>query len=84
MFHVRNNIVGKRVKLARLQCSPRMTQQALAVRLQLDGWDISRSGVAKIELGLRRVTDKEVVRLAKALSVPVAWLFEETDNKDGG
>jgi hypothetical protein len=31
--------------------------------------------VAKIELGLRQVTDIEVTLLADALGVDVAWLF---------
>jgi len=79
MFHMRNNIIGKRVKLARIQHKPRLTQDDLATRLQLDGWNISRAGVAKIELGLRQVTDIEVVRLANALDVPIYWLFEEID-----
>ena len=76
MFCMRN-IVGPRVKLARHRFDPRMTQDALALRLQLDGWDISRTGVAKIELGIRQVTDVEVVRLVKALKVSAAWLLGE-------
>jgi hypothetical protein len=55
----------------------RMTQVALATRLQLDDWDIARSGVAKIEIGLRQVTDIEAEKLAKALDVSIAWLFGE-------
>ncbi len=54
-----------------------MTQEALALRLQLDDWDISRSGIGKIEVGLRQVTDIKVVKLAKALDVSDAWLLEE-------
>lgn len=57
-----------------------MTQEALALRLQLDDWDISRSGIGKIEIGLRQVTDTEVVKLAKALDVSVAWLFGKSED----
>ncbi len=71
------NIVGERVKQARLHHHPRLTQEALAARLQLEGWDIGRSGVAKIELGLREVRDTEVGKLAQALEVSVGWLFGE-------
>ncbi len=71
------NIIGERVKQARLNHQPRMTQAALATRLQLEGWDIPRSGIAKIELGLREVTDIEVARLAKVLGVSIGWLFGE-------
>lgn len=73
------NIIGKRVKLARTRFTPRMTQQQLAVRLQLDNWDIDRSGVAKIEMGLRQVTDIELVKLAAALNVSAAWLLGESE-----
>jgi transcriptional regulator with XRE-family HTH domain len=55
-----------------------MTQRELAERLQLSGWDISRSGIAKVETGLRKVTDVEVALLAEALGVHVAWLFDQT------
>lgn len=71
------NVVGERVKLARSRHQPRLTQAALAAQLQLEGWDIERSGVAKIELGLREVRDLEVARLAKVLGVSVGWLFGE-------
>ncbi len=71
------NIVGKRVKQARLCHQPRLTQAALAAQLQLDGWDIEQSGVAKIELGLREVRDLEVISLAKVLGVSAGWLLGE-------
>ena len=77
MFHMRNNIVGYRVRIARKQHKPPLTQESLAARLQLAGWDIGRAGVAKIELGLRQVTDIEVVKLAAALDVSVTWLFQD-------
>jgi transcriptional regulator with XRE-family HTH domain len=74
-----NNIVGPQVRLARNLHSPPLTQDELAARLQLGGWDISRSGIAKIEMGLRRVTDIEVSELARALNVPVEWLFKDSE-----
>jgi transcriptional regulator with XRE-family HTH domain len=76
MFHMRN-IVGPRVRTARVAKKPKLTQAALAARVQLLGWDVSRGGVAKIEAGVRQVTDKELVLLAQALDVSVAWLFGE-------
>ncbi|KAA3658656.1 MAG: XRE family transcriptional regulator [Chloroflexi bacterium] len=75
------NIVGRRVKLARTKIKPRMTQADLAAKLQLDDWDIDRVGVAKIEVGIRQVTDYELVKLAKALNVSAAWLLGETDKR---
>lgn len=47
----------------------------LAARCNVIGWDISRGTLAKIEAKVRRVTDIEVALLAKALRVPVNFLF---------
>jgi transcriptional regulator with XRE-family HTH domain len=72
---MRNNLVGEKVREGRLLLNPPLTQAQLAVRLQLMDWKISRNGVAKIETGVRKVTDKEVVKLADVLGVPIQWLF---------
>ena len=71
------NIVGTRVKAARQRFTPRMTQAALAAKLQLDDWDIDRAGVGKIEVSIREVRDIELVKLARALEVSPAWLLGE-------
>jgi transcriptional regulator with XRE-family HTH domain len=73
------NIVGTRVKEARSLSEKKITQADLAARLQLAGWEIDRVGVAKIEGGLRQVTDIEVKKLAKVLNVSTAWLLGEID-----
>ena len=78
MFHVQN-IVGPRVGEARRARKPSFTQQELASALQLEGWDISRVGVAKIESQIRQVTDVEAKMLAKVLQVPIEWLFGGED-----
>ena len=70
------NIVGPRVKQARLSKKPRMTQAELAIKLQILDWDIDRFGISKIERGDRQVIDKELLLLAKALDVSVSWLLE--------
>ena len=54
-----------------------ITQTDLVARLQLLGAMIDQSTLSKIENGQRPVTDIEIVALAKALRVPVSWLFEE-------
>ncbi len=70
------NIIGKRVQLAREQHTPRLTQEALAIRLQLIDWtNCSRFTISKIELGTRTVTDHEVQMLSQALGVSPNWLF---------
>lgn len=76
MRHMRN-IVGQRVKEARKLAKPKLTQEQLAVKLQVQDWEINQVGVAKIESGLREVRDIELVKLSKALSVSVSWLVGE-------
>lgn len=71
------NVVGPKVKKARISKSPGISQAELAIKLQTLGWDIDRFGVSKIERGERQVTDKEVLLLAKALSVSVRELLGE-------
>ena len=75
MFRMRN-IVGNRVRAGRGLHKPKLTQSDLAAKLQVDGWNISRSGVGKIELGLRQVTDIELLKLAKGLDRSIEWLLE--------
>ena len=74
------NIVGSRVHHARRVAKPRITQQDLVARLQVLGMTIDQSSLSKIENGQRPVSDIEVVALAKALKVSVAWLLEGTSN----
>ena len=71
------NIVGPRVKEARLKHKPALTQKELAAKLKQLGFDIDRVGISKIETGLRQVHDREVVMLAQALKVSVSWLLQE-------
>lgn len=71
------NVVGRRVKKARGEKQSPLTQDELASKLQVLGWDIDRFGVSKIELGRRQVTDKEVLLLAEALGVSLEYLFTE-------
>ena len=73
------NIVGPRVKSARQQAVPKITQDDLCARLQVLGLQIERPAISKIETGYREVTDIEVAALAKALDVSVAWLLGESD-----
>lgn len=69
------NIAGKRVREARIRNNPKLTQEQLAVKLQMQDWKIDRGGIAKIETGIRQVTDIELVKIAKALNVSVTWLL---------
>jgi transcriptional regulator with XRE-family HTH domain len=71
------NIVGKRVQEARQKFKPPLSQEELTVRLELDGWKISRGTLSKIEAGIRTVTDFEVMALARTLKVSPEWLLDK-------
>lgn len=62
---------------ARRKFKPPLSQEALAARLELDGWKISRGTLSKIEAGIRQVTDFEVMALARTLKVSPEWLMDK-------
>src|SRR5205814_4277442 len=70
--HYKNNI-GPQVR--RRQYEFGWSQSDVATKLQLAGFDISRSGVSKIEARLSYVDDKTLLYLAEVLKVPVQDLF---------
>lgn len=67
------NVIGPQVRRLRYQRG--WSQAKLAVKLQVLGWDISRSGVGKIEAQLNRVSDYQMIFLATALRVDERELF---------
>ena len=76
MADLRQNLIGERVKQARTDARPALTQDGLSKRLATLGVSIDRAGIAKIETGIRGVLDFELVALAKALGVTVNWLLK--------
>ena len=69
------NIVGPKIR--QIRESKNLTQEELATRCNLLDWDITRSTLAKIESQVRRVTDEEILLLAKALKVNVNELYKK-------
>jgi transcriptional regulator with XRE-family HTH domain len=67
------NVIGPQVR--RLREEKGWTQDRLAAKLQLFGWDTSRVSVTKLESQARRVPDLELFVLAKVLQVTVDELF---------
>ncbi|MGC9943266.1 MAG: helix-turn-helix transcriptional regulator [Verrucomicrobiota bacterium] len=56
------------------------TQEDLAVKLQLAGWhNATRSTVSKIEAGLLRIADYDLLLIAAALRVHLIHLFPKID-----
>ncbi len=74
------NITGSRIREARL--AKHLTQEALAARLQMLGQRHTRNTIAKIETGIRQITDIELKLLSDVLGVTVAWFFQDTSDAD--
>lgn len=75
------NIVGTNVKAARHRMD--LTQAELAELVQAHGWNAPRSAINKLEMGLRCVTDYELVTLSRVLGVPVGILVRGAPPKMG-
>ena len=68
------NITGKYIK--KIRKDKKITQEDLCARMQVMGYQISRSDISKIENGKRFISDFEVVGFAKALKVSILDLFK--------
>ena len=73
----RRNIVGERIRLARLSEKPPATQKDISARLAVNGVVLSDSAIGKIEHGTSAVTDLQIKAFAKVLKVNTAWLMQE-------
>lgn len=58
-----------------IRISKGLTQEKVAARLQLAGCDITRSSVAKIEVGQRHIYPDELVLLKDILNISYDELF---------
>ena len=66
--------VGENIKKLREKAG--FTQDYVAAKLQLSGCDITRSAVAKIEVGQRHLYPDEVILLKKILNVSYDDIFD--------
>jgi transcriptional regulator with XRE-family HTH domain len=71
----KRNLIGARIRIARNKSTPKITQQELSARLQIQGVMIGDSTIGKIENHTSAVTDIQLVAIAKALNVSVLWLI---------
>jgi transcriptional regulator with XRE-family HTH domain len=67
------NIVGPQIR--KLRYHQGLTQEMFAARCSIQGWDLSRATLSKIEAQLRCVTDAELIILANTLKVDVNALL---------
>lgn len=68
------NIVGKRIRQARI--SRNMSQEELAIKMQLKNINVGQKVISRIEKGERFVADYELLGFSEVLNVGLYWLFE--------
>ena len=67
MNHKTEKEIGQNIRVIRERLG--MTQELLATKLQLCGCDITRSAVAKIEVGQRHLYPDELILIKEILHV---------------
>ncbi len=70
----KRNILGKNIKLIRK--SKGLTQEQLSARLNIQGIDIDRPMISRIETQTREILDYEIKGISVALGVSVNELFD--------
>ncbi|MBQ7119640.1 MAG: helix-turn-helix transcriptional regulator [Oscillospiraceae bacterium] len=69
--------VGNNIRIIREKKN--MTQDVLASKLQLSGCDITRSAVAKIEVGQRHLYPDEIILIKEILNTDFNSIFYGED-----
>jgi transcriptional regulator with XRE-family HTH domain len=62
-----------------LRNQKKMTQEQLAAKIQIAGWDIARDTLAKIEARTRPVQEFRVFYFAHALKVSILEIYPSLD-----
>ena len=62
-----NNVCGKNI--TKFRTALKLSQRALADKMQLVGIDIDKNAIQRIECGKRFVTDIEIIAFAKVFNV---------------
>lgn len=68
-------LLGQRIRF--LREAQGLTQEQLSARLQLNNCDITRSALAKIEVGQRHIYPDELFLIRKLLNVSFDELFPD-------
>ena len=69
--------IGQNIKCLREKAG--LSQEILSARLQVNGCDITRSALAKIEVGQRHLYPDEIILLKKLLKVSYDEIFDMED-----
>lgn len=81
-FLVSGNICGERIRIARAVHKPPLSQKELAIRIQLEGMDMTPLIISRIEANQRHVCDAELRMISKALGVSMEWLCGDGNSID--
>ena len=73
--HGLHNICGQKIRKLRLEMK-NVSQRKLADMLQVQGLDIDKNAIQRMESGKRFITDIELKALAKVLKVTYAELLD--------
>ncbi len=74
-YNGKKNICGEKVRNARL--AKNLTQEDFAAKLQVEGINIERNSISRLESGKRLVVDYELKVIAEVLGVDIQWLLSE-------
>lgn len=72
----RNNLCGDNVRELRLSYPTKLSQRALADKMQVIGIDVDKNAIQRIESGKRFVTDIELKALAEIFGVSLDELVK--------
>ena len=65
----RNNITGRAIARYRLQMPDNPSQNGLAALLQVNGLDLDKNAIQRIECGKRFVTDIEILAFCRVFNM---------------
>ena len=71
----KNNLCGDNIRNLRLSYPTKLSQRALADKMQLIGIDIDKNAIQRIEAGKRFVTDIELKGFAEIFGVSIDRLI---------
>lgn len=81
-FLIEGNICAERIRIGRALHKPPLTQEELALKINLMGMEMTKLMISRIENKQRHVCDAELKMLAKALGVTMDWLCGEGEDID--
>ena len=71
----KNNLLGERISELRNRMQPKCSQRRLADLLQLEGIDLDKNAIQRIECGKRFITDIEIAAFCRVFQIAPDELF---------